>query len=74
MSRDTHTVTAKQLAELVDAAFEHGENRLVNRVTERVTVDVVRHLQSVGLLDRNGYAKPVIFRPRAECYPPLVLE
>jgi hypothetical protein len=66
--------TFQEIANIVDACFDHAEHRLAQRITHVVEAQVMAHLQSVGLLDANGNAKPMIFRPRAECYPPLVVQ
>ena len=74
MSKDLKDLTLQQLADLVSATFEHQEHKMRARIARIVTGEVLQHLQNVGLLDGNGNAKPVIFRPRAECYPPLVVQ
>lgn len=74
MTDEKMEFTFQELANIIEAYFDQAEHRMAQRISCVVQDRVTEHLIAVGLLDGNGNAKPVIFRPRAECYPPLVIQ
>lgn len=66
--------TADMMFKVAVAAMDHSTSRVAQIAANIAVREVITHLQSLGILDENGYSKLVIRVVNPACYVPFVLE
>lgn len=68
-------ITDEQLIEIIKTCMKQSEKRLAELASRYAVDRMLEHLEHIGVLDENGYAKPgqrlKIRVVDSACYPPI---